>query len=142
MQLAQLLEACWHETDTQIWSVVLSKPIRGHKLFRLICEEGIYESVWGGRAMKTDPRLILVNLYQPIFKTWLWKVGVRQMLSFEVYSWILFQRDAWILRIFWNMVDFLTKVLHLYSTGGLTCYWRIHGIEWYIANYWRLIQTN
>jgi len=26
------------------------------------------------------------------------------------------------------MVDFLTKVLHLYSTGGLTCYWRIHGI--------------
>ena len=25
--------------------------------------------------------------------------------------------------------DILTEVMHLYSTGGLTCYWRIRGNE-------------
>jgi len=63
----------------------LSQPedIDSLNLFVKIEYMKVYE---GGRAMKTDPRLILVNLYQTIFKTWLWKVGVRQMLSFEVHS--------------------------------------------------------
>jgi len=25
------------------------------------------------------------------------------------------------------MADILTEVMHLYSTGGLICYWRIRG---------------
>ena len=36
--------------------------------------------------MKTDPRYLLVNLYQTITKLWLWKNLVRHILSSEVYS--------------------------------------------------------
>jgi len=31
------------------------------------------------------------------------------------------------------MADILTEEMHLYSTGSLTCYWRICGNEWYIV---------
>ena len=43
---------------------------------------------------------------------------VRHVLSKEVYSCILFQRAARGSRIFTNMADILTEVMHLYSTGG------------------------
>jgi len=33
------------------------------------------------------------------------------------------------------MADILTKVIHVYSTVGLTCYWRIRGNEWCIVKY-------
>ena len=39
-----------------------------------------------GRAMKTDPRYLLANLYQTISKVWLLKMVVRQILSWEVYA--------------------------------------------------------
>jgi len=32
-------------------------------------------------------------------------------------------------RIFSYMADILTEVMHLYSTGGLICYWRSRGNE-------------
>jgi len=64
-----------------------------------------------GGAMKANTQYLLVDLYQ-----------VRQTTSWEVYSCILFQRAARGLRIFSNMADILTKVMHVYSTGGLTCY--------------------
>jgi len=94
------------------------------------------QSLWKcmrGRAMKTDPRYLLVNLYQTIPKEWLWKVLVWQILSWEVHSCILFLRAARGSRIFSNMADILTEVMHLYSTGGLTCYWRVRGNEWCIV---------
>ena len=71
-----------------------------------------------GRAMKTDPRYLLGNLYQTIPKVWLWKM-VRQILCWEVYSCTLFQCVARGSRIVSNMADILTQVMHLYSTGGL-----------------------
>jgi len=71
--------------------------------------------------MKTDHRYLLVNLYQTIPKVWLWKMVVCHFLSFEVYSCILFECAARVSRIF------STEVMHLYSTGGLACYWRIRG---------------
>ena len=80
-----------------------------------------------GRAMMTDPRYLLVNLHQTIPKVWLWKMVVRHILTWEVYSCILFQHAARGSRIISNMADILTKVMHLYSTGGLTCYFRIRG---------------
>jgi len=46
-----------------------------------------------------------------------------------VYSCILLQHVARGLQIFQNMADILTKVIHVYSTVGLTCYWRIRGNE-------------
>jgi len=39
-----------------------------------------------GRVMKTDPRYLLVNLYQTIPKVWLWKMVVRQILSLDVHA--------------------------------------------------------
>ena len=57
--------------------------------------------------------------------------------SWEVYSWILFQRAARGSRMFSNTADILTEVMHLNSTGGSTCYWRICCNEWCIANYLR-----
>ena len=74
-----------------------------------------------GRAMKTDPRYLLVNFYQTIPKVWLRKMVVRQILSWEVYSYILFQCAARGSRIVSNTADILTEVMHLYSRGGLTC---------------------
>ena len=73
---------------------------------------GVYESVWKGGVMKTDPRYVLVNLYQTIPKVWLWKMVVRQLLSCEVYSCILFQRAARGSRMFSNMADILSEVMH------------------------------
>jgi len=32
-------------------------------------------------------------------------------------------------QIFSNMTDILSEVMHLYSTGSLTYYWRIRGNE-------------
>ena len=46
-----------------------------------------------------------------------------------MYSCILFQRAARGSRLFSNMADILTEVMHLYSTGGLTCYSRIRDNE-------------
>jgi len=80
-----------------------------------------------GRAMKTDHRYLLVNLYQTIPKVWLWKIVVCQFLSFDAYSCILFERAARVSRIF------STEVMHLYSTGALACYWRIRGNKWCIV---------
>jgi len=45
----------------------MSKPIREHKIKSIICDDN--ESLCDcmkGRAMKTDPRYLLVNLYQTI----------------------------------------------------------------------------
>jgi len=39
-----------------------------------------------GRAMKTGLRYLLVNLYQTIPKVWLWKMVVRDILSWKVYA--------------------------------------------------------
>ena len=83
-----------------------------------------------GHAMKTDPWYLFVTFYQIIFKVWLWKMVVWQILSWEVYSCILFQRATQWSRIFSNMADILTRVMHLYNTWGLTCYWRICYNEW------------
>ena len=78
--------------------------------------------------MKTDPRY-LVNLYQTIPKVCSWKMVVRHILSWDVYSCIMFQRAERESRIVSNMADILTEVLHLNSTVGLTCNWRIRGNE-------------
>ena len=54
-------------------------------------------SLWECRrehATKTDPRSLLVNIYQIIPKIWLWKMVVRHIFSLGVYSCILFQRAA------------------------------------------------
>ena len=80
-----------------------------------------FMKVYEGRVMKTDPRYLLVNLYQTIPKAWLWEMVVRHTLRWKFYSCILFQRAARGSRIFSNMADILTEVMHLYSTGGLTC---------------------
>jgi len=81
------------------------------------------------RTMKTDSRYLLVNFYQPILKVWLWKMVIRHLLSWEVYSCSLVQRAARGSRIVSNTADILTKVMHFYSIGGLTCDWRIRGNE-------------
>jgi len=47
-----------------------------------------------GRAMKTDPLYLLVNSYQTISKVWLWKMTMRQILSWEVYSCILYSASC------------------------------------------------
>jgi len=86
-----------------------------------------------GCARKTDPRYLLVNLYQTI-PVWLWKMVVRQCLSWEVHSCILFERAARGSR-FSNKADILTEVMHLYSTEGLTCYWRIRDDKSCIVKY-------
>jgi len=58
-------------------------------------------------------------------------------------SWmLLLKRVARGSRIFSNMGDILTEVIHLYSTGGLICYWRIRGNERCIVNHLTLIQTD
>jgi len=91
-----------------------------------------------GRVMNTDPRYLLANLYQTIPKVWLWNMVVWKTLSWEVYSCILFQRAARGSRIFSNIADILTGVMHVYSTGGLICYWRIRGnYESFIVHYLR-----
>jgi len=41
----------------------------------------------------------------------------------EVYSCILFQRAAQGSRTVSKAADILTEVMHVYSTGGLTCDW-------------------
>jgi len=73
-----------------------------------------------GRAMKTDPQYLLVSLCHTIPKIWLRKMVMWQMLSWEVYSRILFKCAAWGSRIFSNSADILTQVMHLYSTEGAT----------------------
>jgi len=78
-----------------------------------------------GHAMTTDSRYLLVIF----LSVWLWKMVVRQILSWEVHKCMLFQRAARESRIVSNTGDILTKVMHVYSTGGLTCYWRIRGNE-------------
>jgi len=85
-----------------------------------------------GRAMKTDPWYLLFNAYQTISKVWLWKMVVRSILSWYVYSCILFQRGS---RIVSNTADILTEKMHFYSTGGSTCDWIIRGKEWFIVKY-------
>ena len=79
--------------------------------------------------MKTDPRYLLVNLYQTITKVWLWKTAVCHISSLGFYSCILLQRAARGSRIFSIMADILTEVMYLYRTGGLTCYRRIRHNE-------------
>ena len=49
--------------------------------------------------------------------------------SEAVRSCILFQRASRGSRIFSNMADILTEVMHLYSTGRLTCSWRTRDNE-------------
>ena len=61
--------------------------------------------------MKTDPRY-LVNFYQTIPKVCSWKMVVRHILSWDVYSCIMFQRAERESRIVSNMAE----VMHLYST--------------------------
>ena len=95
-----------------------------------------------GRAMKTDPRYLLVNLYQTIAKVWWRKMMVWHILSCEVYSCILFERAARVSRTFSNMADILSEVMYLYSKWGLTCYWGIYCNEWCIVNYLMYIQTD
>ena len=56
------------------------------------------------------------------------------ILSWEVHSCIMFERAARGSR-FSNMADILTEVMHLYSTGGLTCYWIIRDNKSIIVNY-------
>ena len=68
--------------------------------------------VYEGRAMKTYPRYLLVNLFQTIIKVWLWKMVVGHILSWGVYSCILFQRAAQGSWLFLNMADILTEVMH------------------------------
>ena len=95
------------------------------------------QSLWKcmkGRVMKTDPLYLLVDLYQTITKVCSWKMVVRQIFSLDVYLCILSQRAA---RGSRNIFDILTKVMHLCSTWGLTCYWRIRGNEWCIVTYLR-----
>ena len=82
-----------------------------------------------GRAMMTDSRYLLFHFYQTIPKVWLWKMVVRQILSWKVYSCTSFQRAARGSRIFSNTADILTEVMNIYNTGGLTCDWRIRGHE-------------
>ena len=60
-----------------------------------------------GRAMKTDPRYLVVTFYQTIHKVWLWKMVVCQNLSCEVYSCILFERAARGSRIVSNIAEML-----------------------------------
>ena len=88
------------------------------------------------RACHEDLRYLLVNLYQTIPKVWLWKMLVWQVLSGNVYWCSLFQHVARGSRIFSKMV-IVTEIIHLYSMGGLTCYWRIRSNEWCIVNYVR-----
>jgi len=76
------------------------------------------------RACHEDPRYLLVIFYQTISKVWLWKMVVRQILSWQVYSCILCQRTARGSRIVSNTDDILTEVMHFYCTEGLTCDWR------------------
>jgi len=87
------------------------------------------------RAMKTDPRYLLVNLYQTIPKVLLWKMVVRHILSLDVNSCILFQRAAGGSRIFSNMADILTEVRHshVYITVYFTCIWRTRSNAWCIV---------
>jgi len=65
--------------------------------------------------MKTDPRYLLVNLYQTIPKVWLWKMETHFKLG-SLCS-ILFKRAAPGSQICSNMADILTEVMYLYSTG-------------------------
>ena len=83
--------------------------------------------------MKTDPRY-LVNFYQTIPKVCSWKMVVRHILSWDVHSCIQFERAARGSQIFSNMADILTEAMHLYSTGGLTCYSRIRSNYLLIVN--------
>ena len=46
------------------------------------------------RVCHEDSPSILVNLCQTIPKVWFWKMVVRQILSWEIYSCILFLRAA------------------------------------------------
>ena len=78
-----------------------------------------------GRAMKSYPRYLLVNVYQTIPKVGLWKMW--HILSREFHSCILFELAAWGSRIFSNKDDILSEVMYLYSTGGLTCFCGFRG---------------
>ena len=61
---------------------------------------------------------------------------LKRILSWEVHSCVLFQRAARGSWIFSNIADILTEVMHVYSTGGLICYWRIRGnYESFIVHY-------
>ena len=90
--------------------------------------------------MKTDPWYLLANSYQTIPQVRLWKMVVRQILSWEAYSCILFQRAARGSRRFSNMANNLTEVMYINSMGGLTCCWRIRDNEWCIVNYLRYLR--
>ena len=79
--------------------------------------------------MKTNPRYLLVNLYQTIPKVWLLQMVEGHILSWEAHSCILFQRAARGSRPVSNMADILTEVMHLYSTAGLSYDWKICGNE-------------
>ena len=105
----------------QIWHMELSRPIRGHKIISFICEDRIYENVLEG-----VPRRLTVDTHWLIYIiSYFWKMAVWQCLSWKFHSCILFERAARGSR-FSNMADILTKVMYLYSTGGLTCYWMSH----------------
>ena len=101
------------------------------------------QNVWDcirGRAMNNDPRFLLVNLYQTISKVWLWGMLVWPFLSLEVHSCIVFERAVRGSR-FSNMADILNEVMHLYNTGGFTCYWIFRGDKSCIVKHVRYIQT-
>jgi len=59
---------------------------------------------------------------------------IASILSWDVHSCIQFERAARGSQIFSNMADILTEAMHLYSTGGLTCYSRIRGNYLFIVN--------
>jgi len=53
------------------------------------------------------------------------KDGGVTILSWEVYSCILFERVSRGSRNFSNKADILIEVINSYRTGGVTCYWII-----------------
>jgi len=74
--------------------------------------------------MKTDPRYLLVNLHQTIPKVWLLKMVEQQSLFMHPFPTCCTR----ITHIF-KQGRYSYQVMHLYSTEGLTCYWRIRGNE-------------
>ena len=134
MQLSKPIKQTWRmqlsKPIKQTWRMQLSKPSK--QTWRMQLSKPSKQT-WR-RVMKTDPWYVLVNLYQTISKVWLWKMVVWQCLSWEVYSCIIvFERAAWGSWVS-NMADILTEVMHLYSPGGLTCYWIIRDNKSCIVN--------
>ena len=86
-------------------------------------------------------RYNLVNLYQTIPKVWLWKMVVWHFSAGKFIHASCFN----VLHEYHetsNKVDILTGVLHFYSKGGLTFYWRFRGNEWCILKLLWWIQTD